>query len=91
MGSGLAAVAVAGVRGVPIISALPTLLPPTSHFPLGNIKVQNAETWANSSLETCSGEAQAFSRPVHPRESKARSEEGQGSGAPLVDGTGEAG
>lgn len=63
------------IRGIPIISktlpvsvsALPTLLPSTSHFPLGNVKVQNAETWANSSLETCSGAAQAFSRPVHPR------------------------
>lgn len=62
------------IGGIPIISktlpvtvsALPTLLPSTSHFPLGNVKVQNAETWANSSLETCSGAAQAFSRPVHP-------------------------
>lgn len=26
----------------------PPLLPPTSHFPLGNVKVQDAETWASN-------------------------------------------
>lgn len=45
----------------------PALLPPTSHFPLGNVKVQNAETWANSSRETCSGGGPGVLPPRPPQ------------------------
>lgn len=31
-------------------SASPPFLPPISHFPLGNVKVQDAETWVNNTV-----------------------------------------
>lgn len=55
--------------------------------------MQNAETWANNSLRPAlaGGPGSSLSTPIHPRESEAGSAEGQGSGAPSVDGRGRLG
>lgn len=68
----------------------PFSLPPVTS-PLGTSKCKMQKPGPTAAGRPALAAAQASSRPAHPRESKARSAEGQGSGAPSVGGTGEAG